>query len=285
VTTEQQESLEPLDQTIHSTDRARKVEVFRQLHASDCFAMPNPHDLGACRLLESLGFSAIATTSAGFANSLGRLDMNITRDQLVQHVRLLCENSKIPLNVDAERCFPDDEGGIAQTIQMVADAGAAGCSIEDWNPVDQRVEPIEVASAKVAAAAAAARSAQLVLTARAENNIRGVQDFDDTLRRLLAYRDAGADVLYAPGLTDLQQISTVVRETQLPLNVLLLPGGPSVEQLAGVGVRRVSIGSSLSSIAYGAFAAAALRIMSTGSLSTEEPFLPKALAQEAFRQR
>jgi hypothetical protein len=186
---------------------------FRQLHVQGTFTMPNPHDLGSCRLFESLGFPALATTSGGYAASLGRPDMSVRRDELVGHVAALTGSTDLPLNVDAEQCFPHDEGGIARTVELLAGAGASGCSIEDWDPVEGRLTERGLAAEHVAIAADAAHRTGLVLTARAENHLRGVDDLDDTIGRLSAYRDAGADVLYAPALVDLDQIERVVTET------------------------------------------------------------------------
>ena len=164
----------------------------------------------------------------------------------------------MPLNVDSERCYPDDPGGIAETVSLLAEAGAAGFSIEDFDPATGAMDPIDVAAGRVAEAAAAAHglAEPLVLTGRAENHIRGVTDLDDTIARLVAYRDAGADVVYAPGLVDLDQIAAVVAAVGVPVNVLALPGGPTIDELAAVGVRRVSTGSLLTSAAYGALVAA-----------------------------
>jgi 2-methylisocitrate lyase-like PEP mutase family enzyme len=198
---------------------AERRARFRELHAREqLFVMPNPWDVGSAKLLESLGFEALATTSAGFAWSLGKLDQRVTRDELVAHVRALSNASSLPLNVDSERCYPDDPGGVAETAALLADAGAAGFSIEDYDPVTSAIEGVEVASARVAEAAEAAHSLSepLVLTGRAENHIRGVDDLDDTIARLIAYREAGADVVYAPGLTDLDQIAAVVEAVGVP---------------------------------------------------------------------
>ena len=255
---------------------------FHDLHSSGIFVMPNPFDIGSTRLLTQLGFSALATTSAGFAATLGRLDMNITRDELVAHVATLTGATTLPMNVDAERCFADDASGVAETVGLLADAGAAGLSIEDWNPAAGAIDPVDVATERVAAAASAADDAGMVLTARCENLLHGVQDLDDTIARLQVYRRAGAHAVYAPGLVDLAQIARVVHETGAPVNVLLLPGGPSVTQLAEVGVRRVSLGSGLSTVAYGAMVAAARMVLSDGVLAADGPRLDGTLTAAAF---
>ncbi|HEY7380623.1 MAG TPA: isocitrate lyase/phosphoenolpyruvate mutase family protein [Gaiella sp.] len=241
---------------------------FRDLHAAErLFVMPNPWDVGSARLLASLGFEALATTSAGLAWSLGKLDGGVTRDELVAHVRSLAQATPLPLNVDSERCFPDDPGGVAETVALLADAGAAGFSIEDFNPSTGRIDDAGAAVERVSEAAAAAHDLPdpLVLTGRCENHLHGVDDLDDTIARLLAYRDAGADAVYAPGLTRLDDITTVVEAVGVPVNVLALPSGPTVAELAGVGVRRVSTGSALAGAAYGALTAAARELLSDGT--------------------
>ncbi|MGZ8782967.1 MAG: isocitrate lyase/PEP mutase family protein [Gaiellaceae bacterium] len=246
---------------------AERRARFRALHAADSlFVMPNPWDVGSARLLAACGFEALATTSAGFAWSLGRHDQTVTRDELVAHVAELAAATELPLNVDSERCYPDDPGGIAETVTLLAAAGAAGFSIEDYDPASGTVDAIEVAAGRVAEAAAATRALpeSMLLTGRAENHIRGIDDLDDTITRLLAYRDAGADALYAPGLTDLGQIAAVVAAVGTPLNVLALPGGPTVAELAAVGVRRVSIGSLFAGAAYGALVESANVLLADG---------------------
>lgn len=223
---------------------------FRDLHRTGTFVMPNAWDRGSAKILEDAGFPALATTSSGFARSLGRDDQETTRDELVAHVAELTSVMSIPLSVDGERLFPDDPGGLAETVRLLADAGAAGCSIEDHDPARGGVVPFEEAVAAVRAAVEACARHDLVLTARAENHLYAVGDIDDTIDRLVAYRDAGADVVYAPGLTDAAAIARVVREVEIPLNVLALPDAPRVSELAALGVRRVSTGGALQSEAY-----------------------------------
>jgi 2-methylisocitrate lyase-like PEP mutase family enzyme len=229
--------------------------------------MPNPWDVGSARLLQSFGFPALATTSAGFALTLGRLDGAVTRAELVAHVGQIAAATDVPLNVDSERCYPDDPGGVSRTVELLDEAGAAGFSIEDWDPAAGRIDDVAVAAERVAAAAEAAHALAepMVLTARAENHLRGVDDLDDTIARLIAYRDAGADAVYAPLLTDLAQIARVVEEVGLPVNVLAVPGVPGVGELASVGVRRVSTGSLLANAAYGALKAGAQELLSEGT--------------------
>ena len=175
--------------------------------------------------------------------------------------------TELPLNVDSERCFADDLPGVADTVDLLAAAGAAGCSIEDYDPVTDRIDTLAVAAARVGAAAEAAHrlSEPMVLTARAENHLHGVADLDDTIARLIAYRDAGADVVYAPGLASLDDIEAMVRAVGVPVNVLALRAGPSVAELASVGVRRVSTGGSLAKVAYGAAMVGARELLVSGT--------------------
>ncbi|HZX55850.1 MAG TPA: isocitrate lyase/phosphoenolpyruvate mutase family protein [Ilumatobacteraceae bacterium] len=259
-----------------STDR------FRSLHSSGIFLMPNPYDMGSARLLAALGFPALASTSSGFAATLGRLDMTVSREELLPHVEALARATELPLNVDSERCFADDLAGVTETVQLLGDAGAAGCSIEDWNPMTNAIDPVETAAERVAAAAAGTARSGLVLTARCENHLHGVDDLDNTIARLQAYVAAGAEVVYAPGLRDVGQISTLVSAVGVPVNVLILPGGPSVSQLGDAGVRRISTGGLLSRIANGAMVAAAERLRDDGVVGTDEPFLSGSLGKQAL---
>jgi 2-methylisocitrate lyase-like PEP mutase family enzyme len=258
---------------------------FKELHAAGrLFVMPNPWYAGSARLLASCGFEALATTSAGLAWSLGRLDGEVTRDELVAHVAGLAAATDLPLNADSERCYPDDPGGVAETVAQLAEAGAAGFSIEDWNPATGSIDPVDAAAERVATAAEAAHRLPepLVLTGRAENHIHGVDDLDDTIARLIAYRDAGADVVYAPGLSDLDQIATLVAAVGAPVNVLALPSGPSVAELASAGVRRVSTGGALASAAYGALLTGARELQSDGTSQYAKRGAPRDALQEAF---
>ena len=258
------------------------TDKFRSLHAEGIFVMPNPYDIGSARLLAALGFPALASTSSGFAATLGRLDMNVSRDELLDHISPLAAATDLPLNVDSERCYADDLAGVTETVELLAAAGAAGCSIEDWNPMTNAIDPIEVAVERVGAAVAGAANSGLVLTARCENHLHGIDDLDDTIARLQAYVAAGAEVVYAPGLADLGQIAAVVRAAGVPVNGLILPGGPSVAQLGEAGVRRISTGGLLSRIAHGAMVAAAERLREDGVINTTEPFLSRTLAAEAL---
>jgi 2-methylisocitrate lyase-like PEP mutase family enzyme len=237
---------------------------FSELHQSGCFIMPNAWDVGSAKLFVSLGFPAIATTSAGHAATLGRMDQQVTLEELLDHVAMLVEAVDVPVSVDAERCFADDPAGVQVTVERIAEAGAAGLSIEDYAP-GSGIDPVEVAEERVAAAAAVARSTGMVLTARAENHFYGVDDIDDTIARLLRYRQAGADVVYAPWLRDIDGIRRIVEETGAPVNVLARMDVPGVPELAGAGVRRISTGGAIALAAYGAAVSAAREVLFDGT--------------------
>jgi 2-methylisocitrate lyase-like PEP mutase family enzyme len=256
---------------------------FRELHAGDrLFLMPNPWDVGSARLLEALGFPALATTSAGFAWSLGKPDQQVTRDELAAHVEAVAAAVNVPLNVDSERLYPDDPGGVAETVRLLAEAGASGCSIEDYDPATGGIDDVDAASARVAEAAGAAHEAGMVLTGRCEHHIRGVDDLDGTIARLVAYRDAGADCLYAPGLTELDDIRRVVDEVGAPVNVLALPPTPPVAALEAAGVRRISTGGLLAAAAYGALAGGAQELLDEGTSQYGAGSVPRDLLGRAF---
>jgi 2-methylisocitrate lyase-like PEP mutase family enzyme len=262
------------------TDNARKA--FRDLHGSGTFVLPNPWDVASARLLQSLDFPAVATTSSGFAATLGRADQQVTREELVTHVAALTAAVRVPVAVDAERGYADDPGGVAQTVELLATAGASGISIEDYDPATGRIDPLDVAVARIEAAARVCERHGIVLTGRAENHLYGAGDLDDTIARLCAYRDAGAACVHAPGLTDLADIARVVTETGVAVNVLVLPGGPSVKELAGVGVRRVSTGGGLAWAAYGALVSAAEELRGPGTTTYLDRAVPRALRDAAF---
>jgi 2-methylisocitrate lyase-like PEP mutase family enzyme len=255
---------------------------FRELHAEGVFIMPNPMDVGAARLLVSMGFPALATTSSGHAASLGRSDYRIRRDEMLAHVAVMAASVPVPLNVDSERCFADDPAGVAETVELIAAAGASGCSIEDFDPVTAAIDPLETAVERVAAAARAARRHGVVLTARAENHLHGIDDLDDTIARLRAYRDAGAEVVYAPGLADADQIRRLVEAVAVPVNVLALQAGPSVSELGALGVRRISTGGGLARAAYGAIHAAARELLAAGTSNYLEGTITWRDLQAAF---
>lgn len=226
--------------------------------------MPNPWDRGSALTLQDLGFQALATTSAGFGRAIGKDDQEVTRDELLRHVEDLTSVIEVPLNVDSERLFPEEPGGISETVRLLAAAGAAGCSIEDYDPVSRSIDPLMKATDAAATAADACRTHGLVLTARAENHLYDVSDLDDTIERLAAFCEVGADVLYAPGLADLDDIGRTVA-LGLPVNVLALPKGPSVPELAAAGVRRVSTGSALFNAARATLRSAAVELRDNGT--------------------
>src|SRR5687767_13696026 len=242
-------------------------ERFRELHRHGLFVMPNAWDIGSARLLASLGFDAIATTSSGHAASLGRADQDVSRDELLSHVEALVAAIDLPVSVDAERCFADEPAGVARTVELLAAVGAAGCSIEDYDPVKRSIDALDVATERVAAASEAARKHGLVLTARAENHLYGIDDLADTIERLVSYRAAGADVVYAPGLVEGDHIERLVNAVGAPVNVLAMRGGPSISELGSLGVRRVSTGGGLARAAYGALIAAGRELRTTGTYS------------------
>jgi 2-methylisocitrate lyase-like PEP mutase family enzyme len=208
----------------------------------------------------------------------------VTRDELVAHVASVAAATPLPLNVDSERCYPDDPGGVAETVSLLAEAGASGFSIEDWDSANERIEDLGVAVERVAVAAEAAHGLDepMVLTARAENHLHGIDDLDDTIARLVAYREAGADCVYAPWLRGLDQIARVVEEVGLPVNVLAIPGGPPVQELASVGVRRVSTGSLLAGAAYGALLRGATELAEEGTCRYAEDRVPADTLRAAF---
>jgi len=264
------------------SERSEPRSRFRELHRAGTFVLPNPWDAGSARLLVQLGFAALATTSSGLAAALGRADQQVTRDELVRHVAELTAAVPVPVTVDAERGYAADPAGVAATVELLASAGAAGVSIEDYDPGTGAVEPLEVAVARVAAAAQVCDRYGMVLTGRAENHLYGGTDLDDTIARLCAYRDAGAHAVYAPGLAGPDQIARLVRAVGVPVNVLALRHGPSVPELAALGVRRVSTGGSLAWAAYGALAAAATELRDAGTSTYLDRALPPALRAAAW---
>ena len=239
--------------------------AFHELHDHGIFTMPNPWDAGSAVLLQELGFPALATTSSGLGRSIGKDDQEVTRDELVAHVAALTPHLRVPLNVDSERLFPEAPGGIAETVRLLAEAGASGCSIEDWDPATKRIDGIAAAADAVAEAAEACAKHGIVLTARAENHLYGIEDIDDTLARLNAYAAQGADVLYAPGPADATTIELITTSVDLPVNVLARPNGPSIPELGDLGVRRVSTGGALHGAAMAALRAAAAELLDPGT--------------------
>jgi 2-methylisocitrate lyase-like PEP mutase family enzyme len=230
--------------------------------------IPNPWDAGSARVLEALGFKALATTSSGFAFTLGRLDGGVTLDELADHIRVLDQATGLPVSADLENGFGPRPEDAALAITRAAEAGAVGGSIEDYDPAGE-IDPLDHATERVAAAAEAARTLDFpfTFTARAENHVRGNPDLDDTIARLQAYERVGADVLYAPGLGNADEIRSVTEATSRPLNVLARPG-LSMREIVEAGAQRISIGGALAWVAVGAFAVAAEEIRDRGDFSS-----------------
>ena len=253
--------------------QAEKGSVFRALHEQDrAFVIPNPWDIGTARILAGLGFEALATTSAGCAFSLGQRDQTVGRERMMEHVAEIVLATDLPVSADLENGFGDDPATVGETIRLAGHAGLVGASIEDsTRSRDERVYELEPAVERVRAAAEVARSLpfSFMLTARAENYIVGRPDLKDTIKRLQAYQEAGADVLYAPGLSSKDDIAAVVSSLDRPVNVLLgFPGvGLSQAELSNIGVRRISVGSALSRVAFDAFVRAAREMREHGTFT------------------
>ena len=239
--------------------------------------LPNVWDAGSSKLMRSFGFDALATTSSGHAATLGRLDGSVTRDEALAHAATIVAATDLPVSADLENGFADDPDGVAETVDQALQTGLAGCSIEDFTgDPDDPIYELDAARARVAAAVEAAhRGPQtLVLTARAENHIHGRPDLEDTIARLQAFEEAGADVLYAPGLTSSSDIVRVVQAVGKPVNVLARAGAPSISELGELGVSRVSVGGSFAFAALGELREAALELRDRGTYS----FLERAAA-------
>ena len=251
--------------------QAEKGAAFAALHQGEPFVIPNPWDAGSARMLEALGFVALATTSSGFAFTLGRLDGDVTLDEVVAHTASLAEATELPVSIDLENGYGASPEEAARAITRAAEAGAVGGSIEDWDP-GGRIYELSHAVERVTAAVEAARSLEFpfTFTARAENLIRGNPDLDDTIARLQAFEVAGADVLYAPGLASVDQIEAVCSAVSKPVNVLARPTLTFAEN-AGAGAQRVSVGGALAWTAVGAFVEAARAIEERGDFSQLGP--------------
>ncbi|HEY2334677.1 MAG TPA: isocitrate lyase/phosphoenolpyruvate mutase family protein [Solirubrobacterales bacterium] len=250
------------------SSQADRAKTFKALHdGPGLLLLTNPWDQGSAKLLASLGFEALATTSGGSAATLGRLDGSMALEEALASAAAIVEATDLPVSADLENGFADDPAGVAETLRLALDAGLAGASIEDYTRDGEALYDVGFASERIAAAAEAAHGgpAQLVLTARAENHLYGVTDLADTIARLQAYQEAGADVLYAPGLTRLEDIRQVVASVDRPVNVLGRPGAPSVSELAGAGVRRVSVGGAFAYAALGATVEAARELLDEGT--------------------
>ena len=251
------------------TTRHAKVERFLALHRpGEPLLLPNPWDAGTAKLFASLGFQALATTSSGHAGTLGRSDGAVTREEALAHGAVIAAATELPVSADLESGFADEPAGVAATARAAAEAGLAGFSVEDYTGDATRpFYAAGLAAERVAAAAEVSRSAEsrLVLTARAENHLRGNDVLSDTIARLQSYQEAGADAVYAPGLSDLGAIERVVQSVDVPVNVLLVPGGPTVPELASVGVARVSVGGAFHLVSLAATARAARELLDAGT--------------------
>jgi 2-methylisocitrate lyase-like PEP mutase family enzyme len=261
---------------------------FLSLHHGDRpLLQPNAWDLGSARLLESLGFAAVATTSSGLAATLGRPDGSVSRDEFLAHVGHLAQGVDVPVAADAENGFADDPAGVAETVARACRTGLAGCSIEDFTRrSDDPIYDLGVAAERVAAAAEAAHRGpdQLVLTARAENHLHGRDDLADTITRLQAYQDAGADVLYAPGLHRVGDLRTLVSSVDRPVNVLAVAGTPPVDELAEIGVARISVGGAFAYAALAGLLDAATELRDAGTFDyLDRAARARRTARDAFR--
>jgi 2-methylisocitrate lyase-like PEP mutase family enzyme len=253
-----------------------KRQVFRKLHESGCFIIPNPWDVGSARYLQSLGFKALATTSSGLAWAQGRPDNGLPRERVLAHLREMVDATDVPLNADFESGFAADAAGIGESVRLAVAAGVSGLSIEDsTGRADAPLFELDDAVARVRAARAAidAGGADTLLVGRAECFLVGRPDLAETIARLRAYANAGADCLYAPGLRTTEQIRAVVDAVHpKPVNVLMgSPGGPGLTDLAQLGVRRVSVGGALSRAAWGGFMSAAQALVRQGNLDGLAP--------------
>jgi 2-methylisocitrate lyase-like PEP mutase family enzyme len=256
------------------TRQERKAEAFRALHAGEAFVIPNPWDAGSARVLAALGFKALASTSSGFAFTLGRRDGAATLDEVVEHAAVLDQATDLPVSVDLENGYGPDPESAALAVTRVAEAGAVGGSIEDYDPVG-RIYDLQHAVERMEAAVEAARGLgfPFALTGRAENLLRGNPDLEDTIVRLQAFEEAGADVLYAPGLRTADEVRAVCRAVSKPVNVLALPE-LSLPEVVAAGARRVSVGGGLTWVAISAMAEAARAIRDIGDFSSLAASVP-----------
>jgi 2-methylisocitrate lyase-like PEP mutase family enzyme len=272
------------------SEQADRAKRFLALHEGERpLLMPNPWDRGSAKLFALLGFEALATTSSGSAATLGLIDGSLSREEALANAAAIVGATELPVSADLENGFADDAAGVAETIRLALAAGLAGASIEDYSGREEEpIYPIEAAAERVAAAAEVAHggAVPLVLTARAENHLHGVTDLADTIARLQAYEEAGADVLYAPGIARLEDIRQVVGSVGLPLNVLARPGVPPVAELAQAGVRRVSVGGAFAFAGLGAVTEAAQELLKEGTYSyLERSGVGLKSARAAFASR
>ena len=253
------------------TSQSDKVEAFRTLHQEGCFVMPNPWDAGSAVVLEQMGFEALATTSAGFAWSVGRPDQKVERAEMLEHLREIAGAVEVPVNADFEGGYADDPEGVAESVALAAATGIAGLSIEDsTRHGDEPLYPFDLAVERIRAARRAIDESGtgIVLTGRSEGFVAGRPDLDETIRRLQAYAEAGADCLYAPFVDTAEQVSAIVAAVApKPVNLLVHKPFITVSEAAGLGVRRISVGGSLARVAQASFAAAAQEIADDGTFT------------------
>jgi 2-methylisocitrate lyase-like PEP mutase family enzyme len=258
-----------------------KRKAFRALHESGCFVIPNPWNVGSARYLQGLGFKALATTSSGYAHSQGFSDGDVTRDMVLVHCREIAETADVPVNADFENGYADGPAGVAANVRLCVETGVAGLSIEDFNgKKSEPLYPFDEAVARVKAARKAidAAAGDVVFTARSEGFIHGRPDMDETVRRLRAFADAGADCLYAPGIRTRDQIETVVKAVApKPVNLLMsTASGLTVKDIAALGVRRISVGGTLARVAMHAFVKSAREIAEHGTFDSFAGVMPNA---------
>ncbi len=266
---------------------ADKRQTFRELHASGCFAIPNPWNVGSARYLQGLGFKALATTSSGFAHSLGLSDGEVTRDMVLAHCRELAEAADVPLNADFEGGFADDPAEVADNVRLCVDTGVAGLSIEDFTgdaakPLFDRA--LAVDRIKAAREAIDADKSGVLLTGRCEAFLRGQKDLNLVIDRLTGYAEAGADCLYAPGISTKEEISAVVKAVHpKPVNLLIGASGLSLGEVTELGVRRISVGGSLARTAWAGFMKAAKEMAEKGTFSELANGYPGGELNKMFR--
>ena len=266
---------------------ADKRQAFRRLHESGCFVIPNPWNVGSARYLQGLGFKALATTSSGYAHSIGYSDGDVTRDMVLAHCREIAASADVPVNADFEGGYADDPDGVAESVRLCVETGVAGMSIEDFTGNDaDPLYPFDVAVARVRAARKAidAAGGGVVFTARTEGFIKNRPDMAETIRRLKAFADEGADCLYPPGIKTREQIETVVKAvTPLPVNLLMsTASGLTVKDVADMGVRRISVGGTLARVAMHAFLASARAIAEQGKFDSFAGVMPNAELNKFF---
>lgn len=266
---------------------SEKRRAFRALHQSGCFVIPNPWTVGTARYLQGLGFKALATTSSGYAHSLGYADGDLARDQVLAHFRDIAEAADVPVNADFENGFADDPAEVAANVKLCAATGVAGLSIEDFTGDEaDPLYPFDLAVARVRAAREAIGDSGVVFTARTEGFIHQRPDLDETVRRLKAFADAGADCLYAPGIRTRVEIETVVKAVApKPVNLLMpAPLGLTVADVAAMGVRRISVGGTLARVAMHAFLNSAREIAEQGSFDSFAGVMGNAELNKFFHE-